>query len=190
MVAHLPERIARICALFALLVVLPAELHAQSAPPLAPGDRIRISSPSVSVEHTGEFVRMDEETLVLKRDRTGDTIRVALAEWPQLERSLPRAHAGETSLIYGGIGIVVGGATGLLLGHAIGEESRSATSSGCVLLCTRKDAMQAFGMMLGLAGGLYAALSPHRWEPLTLPQGLSVGATAGEGLVLSMTLWR
>ena len=87
MFAYLPVRIARTCALFALLVVLPAELHAQEAPPLAPGDRIRISPPNGPAKQTGRFVSIDEETLVMKLDRTGDTLRVPVAEWPQLERS-------------------------------------------------------------------------------------------------------
>ena len=184
--------LSRVLLVVLLCAALPGGpvLHAQEAPLLTPGDRIRISSPTAQVKQTGRLISMDEETLVLELDRTGDTVRLVRAEWPYLERRERSADAGKDELKYGAIGFLVGGAMGMGLGYAIHEHAEPAPTD-CFFGCTRLDVMKTFGMAFGLVGGLLGALSPHdRWVPITLPQGLSIHATPAEGVAVLVTIRR
>ena len=165
-------RLARTAPLLPGLLLLCTTLQAQAIPQIASGDRVRVSSPALGGRAVGTVLSTSATTLVLRAEGS-DTVH---ASWPDIRRlEISRGHAsrGQTAMKDGGIGFLVGGATGALLGYVTYEEPSE--GEWCLMACSRKDTALLAGMLLGITGGtaggvLGAIAPPEQWERLTLPQ--------------------
>lgn len=172
-----------------LLGLLPCTgLHAQGVLQISPGERVRISSTALSDRVAGTVLGVRGPTLIVRAENN-DTV---YASWPdirRLETSLGASRSA-TAVRYGGIGLLVGGATGALFGYATYEDANE--SEWCLMLCSRKDATVFGGTLLGIitgtVGGILGALAPaERWERVALPASAEI-SLQGSSVVVSVPL--
>ena len=161
--------------LLAVLAVTPfTSVAAQDSPPVRPGSRVRVTAPELNLnKYDGTLRVMPDDTLIV------DTLRIALLSVRRLEvRRAPKAR-GLTVSMYGGVGLVLGAATGAL--------TVPLTTSSCVTLeqspVTQQDCLGGLaqgpyakraiqvglvGMVIGIVVGL--EVSRERWHEVPLDQ--------------------
>lgn len=167
-------------ALAAALLLAPAAAHAQAH--LVPGARVRLAGPGV--DGTYHVVHVVPDTLVVQRDSTAPTLRVALADLQRAEVSLGRRSA------FGGFGrgFLIGAGAGAALGVASGLASGDDDQAGWFAMSAGEKAV-AGGVLLGGAGGLVGgiiglAARGERWEHAALPGARVSVVPAGRGVAV------
>jgi hypothetical protein len=165
----------------ALVLTAQADLFAQQEPQVAPGDRVRVTAPTIDRDPlVGTLVSMGPDTCVLEVEGRAEPLALPLAPVTRLEVS--RGQKSHT-LWGAGIGLVAGGAAGAAIGSA---SSRGDEYSGLVTL-----AYAAGGAWLGLLFGtaIGAVIRTERWELVDL-QPVRVGLTphGRRGLAVSVSV--
>jgi hypothetical protein len=137
-----------------------AQLAADSA--LAPGTRVRLflaGEPRTARRpglYVGTLVSATEHSIVLRPDRTRDTLEIARDSISRLQTSLGR-RTHQTALK----GVAIGAVVGIVVGFAAGEDC----SNNDFICFSRGETVPLGGLLGGALGGLVGALvgSQERW---------------------------
>jgi hypothetical protein len=168
-----------------------ASAQASDSPVPAPGTRIRVVTARPVTSVTGALVASSADTLVLRADKTGDTVSVPLSRVSRLDISRgTRTHKlrGAKIGFFGGMG--VGAVTATLI-------ESNARESNCVSFCDfNKTFAPIVGAFFGAVGGVIAgtavgAWPTETWLPFSGPDGTAhVGiAPAGRaGVTLAASI--
>ncbi|HEX8694785.1 MAG TPA: hypothetical protein VF746_20330 [Longimicrobium sp.] len=168
---------------FAVAVLAAPALHAQDAPRLAEGTRVRVTAPALAIDRqAGRVASLSVDTLFLARGPERTLTAVPRGAITRLEVSRGRGERGKSALRMAGIGFLAGAAAGALFGL-------SCTDPEC------NEGLPAIGAAVGagfgaIAGGVIgAARGREAWEPV--PLGAAAAAPPGgrgRGLALGLTL--
>jgi hypothetical protein len=172
-------------ALLSAIALHTGRLIAQETVDLEPGARIRISSADGRVKDvTGVVTALRGDSLVVKRERNGETIAVSVRAIGRLDVSVGRHSHGWAGA---GIGLVGGAALGSVLGYAAGDDPRKACSDTDCLFAgldryTAREKAAGGAIALGIVGTIAGAIVGHhvttdRWRPLIAPRpsALAIG---------------
>lgn len=166
-------RIASLTA--ALLLTASVDLFAQHGPPVAPGDRVRVSRlGSVVPPLVCTVSALKADTLVLNTEQRTDALELPLASLAKLEVSRGQKPATARGAKIGFLaGAAVGAGVGAALGASFGEQD---CSSSCIVGIAGIGALAGGigGTLVGLSIG--AATNSDLWEPVPLDQ-LRVGVS-------------
>jgi hypothetical protein len=155
----------RIASLVAALVLTASvDLFAQQEPPVAPGDRVRVTAPNeVSGRFVGTVMKIGADTCVLEVEGRAEALALPLASVTSLEVSRGR----KSNILKGaGIGLLIGGAVGIVAGVA------ACSGDGCEYAGATVGSLGAIGAGVGLLIGTSAGASSsgELWEPVPLDQ--------------------
>jgi hypothetical protein len=186
----------------ALLILVPIGLHAQQEPPVAPGDRVRVTAPSVSARPVvGQLLAMHSDSLSIEAEkwRPGghrqQVVNVPVGSLTQLEVSRGRTSKAGTGAL---VGFVV---TGL----AVGAFAQAFCTNFTLFESDPDDAGECLprSLLAGGAGGLFIGVplglligsrsKGDRWEEVPLNMlriGPSPVTTDGVALSVSLSLAR
>lgn len=158
---------------------------------VAPGPRVRLTAPSVSIERlVGTLVGLDETTLTLRRQGAKDTVRVPRGAITTIETSAHRSRKGRGAAIGALAGLGAGVAFGLAIGEdcsVIPEELEPLLS----VICFSKGEMAAVAALLAVPAGALVGLAVapgEKWQRSSLER-LSVRirpARGGAALTVSL----
>src|SRR5665213_1101233 len=126
-------RIANICGVLILLVSGVAVARAQAPLPLRPGERIRVTAPSVltPAQQAGRFLAQRSDSLILQPDDGSSVVVIPRSAIADIEVSLGRHSAtGRGSAI----GALTGAATGAALGAALWHKGSCTVHPGVLFL--------------------------------------------------------
>lgn len=157
-----------------LTCLLALTARAQSDAAVAPGARVRLtwSEGERSRRAIGELVAEDDGVLLLRPDRSPDTLRVPRSTLRSVEVSRG------TAVMRGvGRGVLIGGALGAVVGLALGEDC-----SDNEFLCFDRSDTALLGGLVGAAAGagVGALIGSHeRWQSATLAPRLTVVPARG-----------
>jgi hypothetical protein len=163
----------------ALVLTAPVDLFAQQEPPVAPGDRVRVTAPTIDPDpFVGTLVSMGADTCVLEIEGRAEPLALPLASVTSLEVWRER----ESKLAQGAaIGVLIGGAVGAALGAAVCrvEDEVCAVPSGGI----GASVGLLFGLLVGEESGR------DRWEVVDL-QSVRVSLTplGRRGLAVSASI--
>jgi hypothetical protein len=172
----------------------PTGLMAQEMPQLRPDARVRITAPMVAANPiVGTVVSVDARNLVLRRTDRNWLSQVPLVSIKRLEVSQGRQSSGKRALKGAGLGMLCGGAVGMLTG-ILAAASYDNHDSGDIGLPSNKLFVLIFspslGAGVGLIGGtIWGALPRERWSAVSMPsirQGLGPGQSGP--FMLAMTV--
>lgn len=154
---------------------------------VSPGDRVRVSARSFP-RVSGTVLDARPDSLVL-RSRGGDTIHTAWSDVRTLDVSGGSSRVS-TALRYGGIGLLGGAATGVVVGYASFEED---DDGWCFVACSRTEAGLAGAALFGFVGGATGVLSgmffpAQRWRRAETPVSVSAAPAAEGGVALHARL--
>ena len=168
-------------AMLTLLALLPASLPGQTpsgsrTPSLEPGTQLRARGQGL--ELSGEFIRWDADTVVLRTSGPGAGYQaeraLAITDIERLERGVTRSR---------GRGAARGALWGVLVGGVVGVLVGAAQETNC-FLCPDSHAEGAAigGTLLGGLGAgigaLVGVMAPGtRWEPVALEEPVAVPET-------------
>jgi hypothetical protein len=165
--------------------------QADEPEPVAPGSRVRLTAPSVSVERlVGTVVGLDEATLTLQRQGAKDTLQVPRGAITTLETSAHGSRKGRGAAI----GALAGLGAGVALGLAIGEDCSEVLGELEPLFsvfCFSKGEMAAVAALLTVPAGALVGLAVapgEKWQRSSLER-LSVRirpARGGAALTVSL----
>ncbi|UCC84509.1 MAG: hypothetical protein JSW46_06165 [Gemmatimonadota bacterium] len=165
----------------AFVLTASVDLFAQQEPPVAPGDRVRVTAPTIDPDtFVGTVVAMGADACVLEVEGHAGPLPLPLASVTSLEVS--RGQKSRT-LWGAGIGLVAGGAAGAAIGSA---SSRGDEWSGLGTL-----AYAAGGAWLGLLFGaaIGAVIRTERWEVVDLQSvRLSLTPLGRSGVAVSVSV--
>lgn len=170
----LPSGAVRLAVFSAVLLVLavarPTGAQPESIEALAPGARVRVTTPD-GVRTEGMLIALNDTLLVIDPDGPfRGRAEFDLRRLQQLERN-PDPGRGDRAKLIGGL---LGGAIGAILGarSAEGECSDSGTSWGPCF--DSKDGALFGGALGAAAGGVvgWLVFGGDRWVPVALPEGL------------------
>ena len=157
--------------LLAVLAVAPfsSATTQQQPPPVKPGDRVRIGvcTPVCGTRVTGSVLELRSDALLVKSERSGDTLQVALASLGMVEVSRgQKSRVGKGALI----GVLVGVGLGAGVGFAVGKGLEDDNVCDC-----HPAGMAVGGLGVGALGaligaGVGAATKSDRWEEVPLDQ--------------------
>ncbi len=176
-----------------LLPAAPVSLLAQQAPPVAPGDRVRVTAPGIqSQRFVGTVIETGADTCLLKVEGRPAPLPLALAAVTQLEVSRGQANKGKT-------GAIIGGAVGAGIGVAVIISSYEEDCSSQLLsdLCEFGNAMALLSpLALGVAGAVLGnvigkSIESERWEEVPLDRlrvGLSPVTADGVAVFASLRI--
>lgn len=145
----------------ALVLTAPAVLFAQQEPPVAPGDRVRVTAPTeFSGRLVGTVMEIGADTCVLEAKRA-EPLALPLASVTMLEVSDQKSWP------------ITGAAVGALLGGIIWA---TAEYAGCIYRCSPEKAKEdallggAKGVAVGAGIGalIGSAIKTDRWEEVPL----------------------
>jgi hypothetical protein len=146
----------------ALVLTASVDLVAQQEPPVAPGDRVRVTAPTIDRRPlVGTLIALDVDTCALQVEGRADPLALPLASVIMLEVSDQKS------------GIIIGAVVGGLVGGIAGAV---ATYASCIMKCSpeeaRDDALRrgAGGAVVGAGIGalLGSAIKTDRWEVVPL----------------------
>lgn len=175
-------------ALFLMALVVPflaGHVAGQQPEPLHAGDRVRVSRGSMR----GVFTLVDTEdhTLLLFDSATSRSFRQPSDSIDRLEVRRPRLPL-DAALRAGAVGLVVGGATGALVGVLSGADDRP-----CFPVCMSAGEKAALlGGALGGAGfliGFFTGVAHpgEHWLTVAVPAELSITVPGRGGLGVSIS---
>lgn len=157
----------------ALVLSAPISLLAQRALPVAPGDRVRVTAPTVAKERLiGTVVKLGADTCWLEVEGRASPLTLPLAQVYKLEVSRGRKSKAGTGSIVGFIGGAVTGAA--IAAASIDEKEESFFSPDYGDLSDELGSIALGAALGGVAGAGVGALigltiKVDRWErvPLT-----------------------
>ncbi|KPK78488.1 MAG: hypothetical protein AMS25_15105 [Gemmatimonas sp. SM23_52] len=156
------SRIALLAA--ALVLVASADVLAQQARPVAPGDRLRITAPSIVGERlVGTVAELRPDALVLEPEDQLEAVLVPLAAVNKLELSRSKASNVGRGALAGGL---FGAGVGLVVGIAALGEEGGGLDIGVGELISGALVLGGFGAAMGMLLEATAAL--ERWETVPL----------------------
>jgi hypothetical protein len=164
----------------ASILLCAASAFASEAPALAPGTRVRLTSPSSGAEPVaGTLIRQETDALWVTRGRSDSPTRIPLDPATRIEVSTGRRTQATRGALIGG---AVGAAPGLLL--TFGDYSSDVHGDG-----PSPGAVAAVGAAAGAAVGAAIGwvLKTEEWLPAELPAvAASVTPLRGGGLGVSV----
>lgn len=144
--------------LTALVLTASADLLAQQAPPVAPGDRVRVTTRTKLV---GNLVTLSADTCVLHVEGRDASLSLPIASLTKFEVSRGRKSNALKGL---GIGFLGGAAVGALIGLGLDEEGGEVSAGTWALIGAAPGAV--VGAVVGVAVG--ASTKTDRWEVVPL----------------------
>ena len=167
-----------IAALLVLAIAGPETLAAQATTTLAPGARVRITSAG-SQPRIGTVVSGTADTLRVRWPQVANDVAIPVAAMSRLEVSTGRHRRVAKGA---GLGVLAGGATGVLVGALSYKPCDSTEFLGCFLEPRSRTQAASWGGLaggaLGLVVGSLAGLARHEsWQRLSLDErrvGLAV----------------
>ena len=185
------QRIAWLIA--ALVLTGSADLFGQEVPPVAPGDRVRVSAPSIyRGELVGTVSALRSDSLVLKGESpTGQphalldedaTLAIALSSITAMEVSRQRSAMWATA----GIGALLGAVAGAAIGAAVTEEDCTGFGEICSKeLSAIAGAVPGALLGFGIGAAIGSGIRSQSWETVPLDR-IRVSLTPrGGGLEVS-----
>jgi hypothetical protein len=171
----------------ALVLTAQAALFAQQEPPVAPGDRVRVTAPTVGRDPlVGTLDELRADTCVLWIEGGAEPLALPLGSVTSLEVSRGRKS---NTLAGAGIGLLIGGVGGTTLGLVVGLQCEGDCPSppGLLPAAIFGGIGAGFGLLIGTAIG--AASGTERWEVVDL-QSVRVGLTphGRRGLAVSVSV--
>lgn len=169
----------------ALLLTASVDLLAQQNPPVAPGDRVRVSAPSIGIE------RLVATVLVLKPDtvvvRNREPLALPIASLTKLDVSRDRKSRARFGMI---IGFWVGAAAGAVIAGSL--ENTEDSEFPDVNPDETVGALLGGALLGGLAGAGLGALvgstiKTDRWEPVPIDR-LRVGVVPDRDRWLALSV--
>ncbi|UCC84511.1 MAG: hypothetical protein JSW46_06175 [Gemmatimonadota bacterium] len=165
----------------ALILTAQAGLFAQQEPPVAPGDRVRVTAPTIEPDPlVGTFIALGADTCVLEVGGRAEPLVLPLASVTNLEVS--QGH--KSKMLKGAVlGLLIGGFVGGVSGAAACSGDKCEASAGeMAMYCGAIGAVP--GLFIGAGVGRMS--KTDRWEEVPLDQlrvttalwprgGLSVG---------------
>jgi hypothetical protein len=176
--------------LFALALAPLADASGQQLP-LRPGQRVRVTAPSLSLDaYAARFTALRGDTLVLRR---GDrTLRCPLTAVTQLEAFRRRRVTAGRVHAYSLGGMALGAMTGALIGGVLCDDSCS-PGEWCLQMCPWPGVARGApiglgtGLLVGVVMGLAAPVSDRVLIPVDeLRMGLTPLRSGHTGLGLSV----
>jgi hypothetical protein len=170
------------CLVVALLLTASAHVFAQEEPPVAPGDRVRVTVPTNDPDRlVGTVVETGADTCLLAVQNRADTLALSFASVTSLEVSRgQKSH----ELLGGAIGLFVGFLPiyGLCHAGSCGDQSE-----GVEECCLRAGAVG--GAIGGLLGVLIGSVRVDQWEEVPLDQlRVSIVPQRRGGLAVSVSV--
>jgi hypothetical protein len=154
------------------LVLLCTPLHAQPAPTVQPGDRIRLNVPEAFRDPViGTVVESSAGTLTLARSDGGraDTVNIPVVMIRSADISRGQFSRGSSV----GRGAVIGLGTGVMVGAVFGGVQALGADefggSGVDEVSTSAKFALRFGALGLAAGAIFGLRGRERWESLALP---------------------
>jgi hypothetical protein len=179
----------RIASLVAVLVLTASvDLFAQQGPPVAPGDRVRVTAPTIDPDmFVGTLVAMGADTCVLEVEGRAEQLALPLASVEKLEVSLgQKTKAGQ----YAGAYALAGLAAGLGVAAAVCRDEGCVTNAGN-MAGYFTVALVAAGAGVGalVGAGIGSAIEVDDWAVVDL-QSVRVGLTplGRRGLAVSVSV--
>lgn len=133
---------------------------------VAPGPRVRLTAPSVSIERlVGTLVGLDETALTLQRKGAKDTLRVPRGAITTIETSAHRSRKGRGAAIGALAGLGAGVALGLAIGENCGELGELEPLFSPI--CFSKGEMAAVAALLAVPAGALVGLAVapgEKWQ--------------------------
>jgi hypothetical protein len=154
----------RILSLVAALVLTASvDLFAQQEPPVAPGDRVRVTAPTIDPDmFVGTLVALGADTCLLEVEGRAAPMTLPLASVTSLEVWRER----ESKLAQGAtLGLLIGGFAGGVFGYAVCSGDKCEADVGTAVAAFGGIGAGA-GLLLGAAIG--AASGRDRWEVVDL----------------------
>jgi hypothetical protein len=171
--------------LLSTMAIAAGPLVAQAPINVAPGTRIRVSSSDRQLKDIiGVVAAHRGDSLVVRRNRRGDTLALNIREITRLQVSARRPHGWAGA----GIGLVGGAVLGAVIGHAEGDDPPEPCSDiECWFVsldhytASEKAAAGAFfgGLIGAITGGIVGHyVQTDRWRTIIAP-GPNVTTAAG-----------
>ena len=151
--------------------------------PVAPGSRVRLTAPSVSVERlVGTVVGLDEATLTLQRQGAEDTLQVPRGAITTFETSEHRSRKGKGAAIGALVGLGAAVALGLAVGENCGDPIPELEPLFSFVCLSKGEAAGVYAILTVPAGALLGlAVAPgEKWHPSALDR-LRVRITPARG---------
>jgi hypothetical protein len=181
----LAPRIA--CLVAALLLTASVSLFAQEEPPVAPGDRVRVTAPTIEPDRlVGTVMEIGADTCVLEVEGRADTLALPLASVTKLEVN----WGSESNAARGaGLGLLAGGFVGVAFGAAFCSGDRCETSGASVGQAALFFGGFGAGVGLVIGAGIGQVSRRDLWRTVDL-QSVRVGLTphGRRGLAVSVSL--
>jgi hypothetical protein len=164
----------------ALVLIASVDLFAQQEPPVAPGDRVRVTAPTIDPDpFVGTFVSMGADTCVLLVEGRAEALALPFASVTSLEVS-----RGRKSYALAGAGI--GLAAGAVVGVAIASGTEEGEYEGLARFVSVAGGT-GIGLVIGTVVG--ASIKTERWEFVDLqPVRVSITPLGIRGLAVSMSV--
>ena len=136
-------------------------------PPLEPGQRVRVTAPSVGTHNVvATIVALHTDTLVFRTEGSEASVeRIPITAVRQLEIY----HARKSKVLLAtGVGLLAGAATGAIVGYASGEDP-----PGTFMRATAEQKAAIGAVVFGGAGAIIGYIVGHfiggdRWEEVPL----------------------
>jgi hypothetical protein len=168
----------------ALVLTAQADLFAQQEPPVAPGDRVRVTVPAVQPEPlVGTVVEIDRYVCFIAREGYTDPLGLPLTSIEKFEVSRGR----KSNILKGaGLGVLFGFAAGavIITAACAVDPCPWTTAEGVVGAGTIGAGL---GLLIGVSAG--ASSSGELWEPVPLDElRVTIAPHPRGGLAVSVSV--
>ncbi len=170
----------------ALILTASADLFAQQEPPVAPGDRVRVSRLGTVPPLVSTVLAFKADTLVLDAEDRVAPLEVPLSLVKKVEVSRGQKSNAVSGALWGGL---VGAAFGAILGVAAwsGSDSDDFISFGPEAVAVGAGVLGGVGAGVGLLIG--AATRSDRWEEVPLDRlRVNMVSRRNGGLAIRLSL--
>jgi hypothetical protein len=155
---------------------------AQTVPTIVPGARIRFALPPGTPVVLGTAIEARQDTLLVRREESGDTVALPLSQLVRLDIS----GGTQTHALRGaGIGFLAGAIVGAIAGQSSDRKCSSSMESSGWLTCGQNAGYGAIGLgVLGAGiGAIVGWVNPtERWQPVALPGNPAIAVQVWHGI--------
>jgi hypothetical protein len=183
--------------LLSVVVAMPA-LHAQPAPLLDAGTRVRIQASRLgSKVREGILLSMNTDTLVVKLDGRADSARIGLSDVTGLARLKTNSSGAGTEIV---IGLVGGAAFGAFFGAVSAQPRRVCNyDQGNHWVCNdiapdkkryAREGAQVLSLVGAIVGAVAGSLNSTEWVPIDIggkKRRVSLAPTQARGAVFAVS---
>jgi len=162
--------------MLALLALVPCTAHGQYAA-FVPGTRVQITRGQASRPIIGTVIAQRGDSLILRNDRAGERVSVALSSIGQLQIG-HKGQNGYLVLAKAGAGLLVGAAAGavagpLFTGACLSSNKDPEHLAGCSAALMEGEGSGHAAVLGGLGGALIGAVAglvtgAERWEAVDI----------------------